>query len=149
MNSFNHIILCFATGAGVGFLPKAPGTWGSVVGFALAFALRGLPTSIYALTVLTATLLAVWVSAQAAQIFQRKDPAHVVIDEIVACLICMWGVSWTWPCVLLAFALFRVLDALKPWPINRFEALPGGWGIVMDDIVAGAITCGVLHLCCP
>ena len=76
----------------------------------------------------------------------KKDPSLVVIDEVAGLLITMLPAAPSWRSVALGFVLFRALDIAKPWPIRRLEALPGGWGIVMDDVAAGAV--GAVAMAC-
>ena len=91
-------------------------------------------------------LVAIGVSHAAERAYGRHDVGHIVIDEVAGMLVTAIGVPFAWPEVLAAFALFRLLDAVKPPPINWFDAhVPGGLGVVLDDVVAGLIACGLLH----
>ena len=183
--------LFIATAAGLGYLPRAPGTWGSLAGmlpamlpwwifFAINAALGygvGLgpvtfsrasftidPFLFYNLALLIViAAVGVWVAGRAARYWQQKDPQRVVIDEVsgqhlTLLLGCMLPVSanvaamrWTgtpfglitvhtplnWKYLLLGFILFRVFDIWKPFPVREAESLPGGWGIMTDDWLAG------------
>lgn len=132
------IILFFATGAGAGYLPKAPGTFGSVVGIILYLGLRYLSPVLYAVTVTTLILVACWISTLAETIFQAKDPQKIVIDEVVGMLVTLTLVPFSWQSVIAGFVLFRLFDIWKPFPVRWLQDhLPGGWGIVMDDVMAG------------
>jgi phosphatidylglycerophosphatase A len=174
-----------ATAAGLGYLPKAPGTWGSLAGLALAlvpwwvlFGARGNNSFFLALStwrgdpflwtqIILAILVAaigVWSANRAANYWRQKDPQRVVIDEVsgqhlallIGCGVPLWwrAVSnppWTgfplglitfrsvlnWKYLLLGFILFRVFDIWKPFPARQAESLPGGWGIMADDWIAG------------
>jgi phosphatidylglycerophosphatase A len=187
-----RLALFIATAAGLGYLPIAPGTWGSLAGLLLAL----LPSWIFfgvLLAVMTAqhgdagffisalswrrdpflwgqivlaalaATTGVWSANCAARFWGQKDPQRVVIDEVsgqhltvlLGCALPLWGgkmppepsgfplgaISWNialnWKYLLLGFILFRVFDIWKPFPARQAESLPGGWGIMADDWVAG------------
>jgi len=189
-----RLALAIATAFGVGYIPKAPGTFGSIVGIAVAILthpvslivivgllffgalgpgfdvpmFRGhsapvllLVPSLVALVVVG--LIGVWSSSRAATYAGAKDPQHVVIDEVSgmqltlilaivplglpthllpaddASVFALYSALslLNWKYLLLGFILFRVFDIWKPWPIRRLERLPGGWGIMADDWMAG------------
>lgn len=127
-----------AVGLGIGLVPVAPGTFGSLWGPVLVWGLASVGIVGYWLvpTTILLFLLGVPICAAGAKHFQRKDPPWVVFDEIVAFPLMYVLTPLTWWTALLGFALFRFFDVLKPWPIKRFEALPGGWGIMIDDYLA-------------
>lgn len=128
----NRLAELIATCGGLGYLPKAPGTWGSLGAVALA---AGLPyPAIFAAAFL---FPGIWAAGRMAKTGGRDDPQHVVIDEAVGQWIALAGGAHTWQSVLAAFVLFRFFDIFKPWPVNALERLPGGWGIMMDDVMAG------------
>lgn len=139
-----------ATGLGSGLLPKAPGTWGSLLAVALGEALLG-AAGLPGLVALAAasTLLGVPASGRIAALRGVEDPSEVVVDEIAGQSIALALLHSVlpaaaaplarWAFVLLAFALFRVLDIAKPGWIDRLQSLPGGWGVMADDLLAGAI----------
>ncbi len=145
---------------GVGFIPLAPGTWGSAVGILLylfvrsielgiirVFSNAGFPNEIttawiYAFNSLIFLLFCffgVWVSGRAATVFKSKDPQKVVVDEVAGQLIVFLFVPFniSWKLVLAGFLLFRLFDIWKPYPINSLESLPSGLGVCADDILAG------------
>ena len=140
----------FATGFGSGFAPVTPGTFGSLVGILfvwLLFPENLLGQMIYLVLV---TGLAVWSSGWLAEVEGQKDPGKIVADEIagqafVFFLLPIGSVS-QWQTLLAGFALFRLFDIVKPPPIRRMESLPGGWGIVMDDVLAGLFANIVLQI---
>lgn len=128
-----------ATGAGVGYLPFAPGTAGSLLGAALCVPLLFLPEPVYLGATVVLTAMAVWAAGGMALELGIADPAPVVIDEIVGML---WAAIALRPHlydVTVAFLLFRVFDVVKPVPIPWLERLPGGLGIVADDVAAGLL----------
>jgi phosphatidylglycerophosphatase A len=157
----DYVALGIAT-CGVGYLPVAPGTLGSLVGAGLyltvwawmyrlleANALRGRLNLLYVFTPQWALMLllsflvivvGIWAASRAEKVLQRKDPSVVVIDEVAGQMIALLsGPFWlpTWWSVLSAFILFRAFDIWKPYPIRRLEALESGLGIMADDVVAG------------
>jgi phosphatidylglycerophosphatase A len=139
-----RLIRFVATGFCSGFVPVAPGTAGSVVGVGYWWLLvKFLPAFFYWPVTVVVALLAVWFSGAAAKTMREKDPSCVVIDEIAAVPVALAWLSGWWLAV--AFVLFRVFDAWKPPGIRQSQDLPGGWGIVVDDLLAAALACGVTH----
>lgn len=134
-----------ASGFHSGFFPFAPGTVGSAVAIPIYLALqRGGPLVLAAGVVVSA--VAGIVSANIAEkFFAKKDPSPVVIDEIAGMLLTMLMVPFSWGALLVGFLLFRLSDIVKPFPARRLERLPGGWGIVVDDLVAAAYANVALH----
>lgn len=128
-----------ATGAGVGRLPFAPGTAGSLLGAALCFPLLTLPWPVYLGATVLLAVLAVWVAGRAASEAGEPDPAHVVIDEMAGMWVAAIALSPSLYDVAAVFLLFRLMDVVKPAPIPRLERLPGGLGIVADDVAAGLL----------
>jgi phosphatidylglycerophosphatase A len=146
-SGFTLVAKFLATGCGVGYLPLAPGTWGALAAVLLILAVYQLPGSTaFAIHVGLVSVLfpvAWFTSSQVTKVEGESDPAYVVIDEIVGQLVCLLFVPITPLSLLLGFALFRSFDILKPFPIRRSERLPGGLGIVIDDVIA-AIYAGIV-----
>lgn len=141
------LIKVAATGFGSGYAPIAPGTAGSLVGVALYLALTHLPWPVQLVMILLLTLFAVYVSGEAEKIFNKKDASYIVIDEVVGQLFALFLVPPKVLYIALGFLLFRLFDIVKPPPAGFFQAhLPGGWGVVMDDVAAGIWTNIVLLL---
>jgi phosphatidylglycerophosphatase A len=128
---------------------KAPGTAGSLGGLAVAWALRqwaGFGPWGFALLALISTAPAIWAANNVARESGLKDPQIVVVDEVIGIWLTLAGAArFNWRSWLLAFALFRVFDIFKPPPVRQFEKLPGGTGIVADDIAAGVCAALVLY----
>lgn len=142
-----RIAWTLATWFGCGLVPRAPGTMGALgaIPLVLLAAQGGRLVVLAAAALITA--VGVWAASVVARELGKKDPQVVVIDEVAGMLVTMTpvpGVSW--PALAVGFVVFRVLDIAKPWPIRRIEGLPGGWGIVLDDVAAGAIGAGLLAL---
>ena len=152
----NAILLWLAQGFGIGRVPKAPGTFGSVIGL-LWFALLLLTGNLWMFLAGTiiGLALSVWLCGFGEKVLQAKDPGSIVFDEIAAIPACFIG--WlavhiwktgsfptpgfffskqNWLPTLGVFAAFRFFDVLKPWPVRQSQSLPGGWGVTIDDALA-------------
>jgi phosphatidylglycerophosphatase A len=130
---------------GCGRVPKAPGTAGTVGAIPLYLLLARAGRAGVGLAAMVATFVGVWAASVVAKQLASKDPQVVVIDEVAGFLVTMVPVrTLSWQAVLSGFVLFRLLDSLKPWPIRLAEKLPGGWGIVLDDVVAGVFGAAVM-----
>jgi len=141
------LILIIATGFYSGFLPKAPGTWGSLVGLALFFLLHTLSLPVYLSVVAGLFVVGSLAAGEAEKILDNRDPGVVVIDEIVGILIAMTAVPMSPLTMALGFLLFRIFDIAKPFPINFFDQrFHGGLGIMLDDVVAGIYSLIILQL---
>jgi phosphatidylglycerophosphatase A len=143
----DRLFMAIATGFGAGYLPKAPGTWGSLLALPLHFFLRQLAPAPYALALTAIFFIAVITAGQAEKILDRKDPGVVVIDEVIGMLITLIGAPNN-PLIWLAgFLLFRFFDIFKPYPIRLIDQrLNGGMGIVLDDVLAGVYSLIVLQI---
>ncbi len=128
-----------ATAGGVGHLPVAPGTAGSFLGAALCLPALRLPWPAYLGAAVLIVALAVWAGGRVQEELGQPDPREVVIDEIAG----MWVAAIALPPTLYdlgaVFLLFRLMDIVKPAPIPRLERLPGGFGLVADDVAAGLL----------
>jgi phosphatidylglycerophosphatase A len=140
------VVLFLAQGFGSGRAPLAPGTFGTLPGVVLALALLPTPLPVY--IGITVLLLAVGIPlcGEAAIALGRKDPPSVVWDEIVGMLVTMTAVPLSLTSILAGFALFRLFDIWKPWPIGWVDRrVQGGLGIMLDDVIAGVMACLLLH----
>ncbi|HSD46376.1 MAG TPA: phosphatidylglycerophosphatase A [Pyrinomonadaceae bacterium] len=125
---------------GVGYLPLAPGTFGSLVGLGLFLLLGSLPLQIAAIVVIT--WAGIWAASRTERILRLKDPGKVVVDEVAGQMIAMlplslFAVASPKTGIIVSFILFRLFDIFKPYPARRFEKLRSGLGIMADDLVAG------------
>ena len=143
--SMYHLIRIFGSGLGLGFVPKLPGTAGTLLGVVLFYFLSFLQPWQFFVTLFGFSLFAIWISDRAAAYSQNTDPQWVVIDEIVGVLFALALFAPTWPHLLGGFLLFRFFDMVKMGPVRWAEKLPGGWGIVIDDLVAGILANLVLR----
>lgn len=136
-----------ASGFGSGYLPKAPGTWGSAVGVLIWLLAGRLQLPIYAALVAGLFILGVFCSGAAEKILDCNDPGLVVIDEIVGQMIALAAMPMHPVVALAGFALFRFFDILKPFPVGWVDQhLHGGLGIMLDDVLAGIYALIVLQL---
>jgi phosphatidylglycerophosphatase A len=127
-----------ATFGYLGYVPAAPGTCGSLAGLAVFVAVRATgSTAAEILTIIALFAIGIWSGTIAEGYFGRVDPPPVVLDEVIGMLITLALLPVTATGALLGFVVFRVLDVVKPWPSGRFEALPGGLGVMADDGMAG------------
>jgi phosphatidylglycerophosphatase A len=158
----DYLALAIAT-CGVGYLPLAPGTWGSLVGIGVYFMARAASMKVFfgvgaqhnfnlsqvyygviafeLVVVIAIMLVGIWAASRTEKLSFQKDPGKVVIDEVAGQFIALVPVPFllenAWWTVILAFILFRFFDIVKPYPARRFESLHGGLGIMADDVVAG------------
>jgi phosphatidylglycerophosphatase A len=127
-----------ATFFGLGFAPAMPGTVASAAAAVLyALVLHDLSRPLYVLLVFALFFLGTAVSSRYAAELRRPDPGRIVIDEVCGQLLALAFLPSAWPAVAMSFALFRFFDIIKPWPIRKLERIPGGWGIMADDVGAG------------
>lgn len=141
-----HFILLLATGLGVGNSPIAPGTLGTFITIPIYYFLSEIPSPIYEITLVGFFFLAVWVSEKTEAISGKKDDPRIVIDEIMGFFITMLWVTKTPLFILFGFLIFRFFDILKPFPIRRLEKVKGGYGVVLDDVMAGVYANIILHI---
>jgi phosphatidylglycerophosphatase A len=143
----NHFILFFATGFGVGYSAIAPGTLGTLITIPIYYFLSAIQSPIYEVTLIAFFFLSVWISDNAEIFFGKKDDPRIVIDEMMGFLITMLWVPKTTLSIVAGFFLFRFFDIVKPYPIRRLERRwRGGYGVVLDDVMAGIYGNIVLHL---
>jgi phosphatidylglycerophosphatase A len=133
MKIINFLI---ATFFGIGKIPLAPGTWASLAAAPCWYFLMDRPlvqvgalVGVFFLGVLTTGILE--------KSMGEKDPSCAVIDEVLGMGVALVGIPKEWPFIIMAVILFRIFDIWKPIPIRRLEKLPGGWGIMTDDLMAG------------
>jgi phosphatidylglycerophosphatase A len=135
-----NAVMFLATGFYIGNLPFAPGTFGSLIGLPLCFALTGISLAPAMLGTLFFILFAVCIADAAEKILKQSDPGCIVIDEIAGMMVTLIGLPFNPITVLIGFIIFRILDILKPFPIRNLDKrIPGGLGVVADDVAAGII----------
>ncbi|MCL7488854.1 MAG: phosphatidylglycerophosphatase A [Desulfobulbaceae bacterium] len=143
----DRLIMFIASGAYTGYLPKAPGTWGSILGVGLWFGLQRMELLPYAGVVAALFVVGTACAGSAEKILDKGDPGIVVIDEVVGQLITLAAAPLHPGAALLGFFLFRVFDIIKPFPVNWLDNhIHGGLGIMLDDVAAGLYALLTLHL---
>ena len=146
----NRVALAVATGAGVGYAPVAPGTFGSALGLVLYPLLAGLGPWLYALTLLALLSLGIWAADEAERVFCRKDDGRIVIDEVVGQLLALapllaFGIAARLGWLVTGFVAFRCFDIWKPGPARWAErSFEGGAGVMLDDVVAGLLAAALV-----
>jgi len=144
-NWFNPIHL-LAFGFGSGAAPKAPGTWGTLAAVLIYWPLSQLSPEHYLLMLLVTSVMGIYICGQTARDLGVHDHGSIVWDEFVGFWITMFAapVGWVW--VVVGFVLFRFFDIIKPWPISWIDKkITGGFGIMLDDVIAGVMAAGVLQ----
>jgi len=167
----DYLALAIAT-CGVGYLPLAPGTWGSLVGIGVYLLVRGAAMKLFfdagagrnfnllhvyygviaieLVAIFAISLAGTWAASRTEKLSGKKDPGKVVIDEVAGQFIALIPVPFVlgtaWWTAILAFILFRFFDIVKPYPARRLESLEAGLGIMADDIVAGVYAAIVVAL---
>jgi len=129
--------MALGTVAGVGYLPVAPGTWGSAVGVILYLVTSHWAWPAQLALLLGVTLVGIWAADVTATALNREDPGPVVIDEVAGQLVTLFMTGAGLYGAIIGFFAFRLFDIIKPWPARQLEDLPGGVGIMADDLMAG------------
>jgi len=142
----NRFLLFFSTGFGAGFSPIAPGTMGTLVAIPIYLFLSAIPSPFYELTVITFFFFSSWISDKAQRYLGERDSTRIVIDEIMGFLITMLWVPKTTLFIIIGFFLFRFFDIVKPPPIRLLERVKGGYGVVLDDVLAGVYSNIILQI---
>lgn len=135
-----------ASGGGIGLVPVAPGTFGTLLALLPWLALRHLPLWAYLAVILGAFAIGVWAANRVIAVLGEEDPGVVVWDEFIGLWITLALVptGWQWP--LLGFALFRLFDIWKPWPVSwADQKIKGGFGAMLDDALAGLFALAALQ----
>lgn len=125
----------------VGYLPGAPGTWGTLASIPLVYGIRMYVVQGWGiderLVLAVLSLCAGWCISQALPLFSEDDPSEIVIDEFIGFAVTVYAMPFTWPVVGILFLLFRVYDIVKMFQVDAAQNIPGALGIVLDDVIAG------------
>lgn len=140
---YGKIALILATWFGFGLAPVASGTFGTLAAVPLILLLNYFGEWYGAFALVVVIVVAIWASDRTQELLGRTDPSEVVIDEVAGFLVTMLLLPTSLVNVVLGFVLFRFFDIVKPWPVRQTERLKGGFGIVVDDLLAGVYA----HLC--
>ena len=143
---WRHPVHWLAFGFGSGASPYAPGTLGTLVAIPLFLLLHELSWPLYALVTALMFIAGIWICGWSARQIGVHDHGGIVWDEIVGYLVTMFMLPSSWPWLLAGFALFRLFDIWKPFPIRRLDqGVSGGFGIMLDDVIAGLYALAILH----
>ena len=143
----NDIVVFLATGFFTGFLPTMPGTWGTFAGIPLVIISHRLTSIMQPVVAVVFVTFAAYIAGRAEILFKDRDARPIVIDEMVGFLITLLWLPLNFLTLCLGFFLFRLFDIVKPPPISIVEKrLHGGWGIVLDDVLAGVFANVTLRL---
>jgi phosphatidylglycerophosphatase A len=144
------------SGFGAGWLPVAPGTWGATVAILPLFFFTKINPSVspsfstlFTLILTVLIVIFTWIGVKAADYLQDEwgdDPKQIVIDEMIGVWIAILGLSLTVPNLIIGFVLFRFFDIAKPLGIRQLEKIKGGWGVMLDDVLAGVYANIVLQI---
>ncbi len=141
-------VVLIAVGFGSGLAPKAPGTAGTLVAIPLFMLMQPMPLISYLLITTCLFIAGIWICTYAAEKLGVHDHPAIVIDEIAGFLITMFAAPSGWPWLLVGFILFRLFDAIKPWPISWLDKnVTGGLGIMLDDVAAGLVSLALIQAC--
>ncbi|HKS95102.1 MAG TPA: phosphatidylglycerophosphatase A [Terriglobia bacterium] len=147
-----RVAVSIASCFGVGRLP-IPGTFGAAVGLGIVVGLARLPVArawlslVIGVAAAVVYVVGVWAAGSTERYLGRTDPGEIVVDEVVGQMVTLLArpdAAWKW--LLAGFVLFRIFDVLKPFPARRAEHLPGGWGVMTDDVFAGLYSLVALAL---
>ena len=135
-----------AFGAGAGLVPRAPGTAGTAVAIPIYLAIGTAPPAVYVLVVALVVVAGVRACGRTARDLGVHDHPGIVLDEIAGFLVTMTALPFDWRWMVAGFVAFRVFDIVKPWPVSLADRrVGGGLGIMLDDVIAGALACLALH----
>jgi phosphatidylglycerophosphatase A len=144
------LVILLASAGYIGYIPVASGTFGSLVGIPLFWGfnqLRGASVPLYLVAFVGAVGGACWIAGKAEEYLHEHDSHKIVLDEVVGYLAATLFLTPTWTHALLAFFIFRALDVLKPFPAGYIDAnFPGGYGVVLDDVVSGFYSNAVVRV---
>lgn len=137
-----RLAVWLATGFGIGWLPLAPATWASLVVAVFLYYSARLDIGTFAGVIGGVIVVGIWAAGEAEKTLGH-DASAIVIDEVAGMLIAVWAIplgTRPWAVLGIAFVLFRIIDVWKPFPIRQSQRLPGGLGVMVDDILAAALT---------
>jgi len=144
---FRNPVQFLAFGFGSGLAPRAPGTFGTLAAVPIYWFVADWGLLEYSALILVTAVLGIWICGAASRQLNVHDHPGIVWDEFVGYWITMWAVPVDWVWMLAGFVAFRVFDIAKPWPINVLDKkVAGGFGIMIDDILAGVMACATLHI---
>jgi len=146
----HRFILFLSSNAGLGYAPVASGTFGTLAGIPLFFLLAHLPPFLYGVTWVALLFLSFWVADYAGKFYGTADDGRIVIDELVGYLVTVAFLPFSWTAAIAGFFIFRFFDIAKIPPASWFDKkMKNGYGVVLDDVVAGIYGAVALRLILP
>ena len=144
--NIKRLLVSIATLGPVGYV-RGSGTLATIITLPIVYAFyTKVHWAVAVVLAVVAFAVAVVTVRRALRFFEHKhDPSEIVMDEVVGCLITFYGVPITWSTLLIGFLLFRFFDIVKPLGINKVQRLPGVWGVIFDDIIAGVLSNVILY----
>ena len=133
----NRFVKVLASGFGLGYIPYAPGTFGTLAGIPLFLLLARFSPIHYILSLVAIFIFSCFIAKKAEILFNKKDSANIVIDEVTGFIVTMARIEPSHYSVMLGFIFFRFFDIVKVYPANFFNRMQGGTAIVLDDVIAG------------
>ena len=147
-SAWRNPVCIAALGFGAGALPKAPGTWGTLVALPIYLPLARLPFVEYILLLAVLFTVGIWICDKAGRVLGSDDHGAIVWDEMVGFWVTMSLAPPGWMWILAGFVVFRLFDIWKPWPIFWLDRrVGGGFGVMVDDLVAGIYAALCLYFC--
>jgi phosphatidylglycerophosphatase A len=145
--SLTNPVHLLALGFGSGLAPKMPGTFGTLAALPVVVLLSYYASfSVYLIVTILVSIVGVRICGRTAEDMGVHDDSSIVWDEVAGMMITMLAVPLSWQTLLVGFLLFRLFDILKPWPISYLDKhVHGGFGIMIDDVLAGLFALGILH----
>lgn len=140
----NNLIIQISTLGPLGYL-IAPGTIGTITTLPLVYLLSFINPFINILIIIALFFATLFIVRYASLFFKESDPSQIILDEVIGCLISFWALPINVKSLLLGIIIFRILDIYKPFGIKKLENLKNGYGIILDDVVAGIVTNLILH----
>ena len=131
------LIILFVTACYLGYAPVISGTFGSLGGLIIYYFIEDLSLYFFATTIIVLFVAGCYGATRAEEYFGRKDSSEIVIDEVVGMLITLYLVPFNWKYMIAGFVIFRIMDIIKPFPGRAAEKIPGGMGVMLDDVIAG------------
>lgn len=145
---YRKLVLVLSSNGGLGYAPKAPGTFGTLAGIPAFYYLSNFSWSLQLLTLIAILFLCFWVCDVAGKYYGEADDGRIVIDELIGYLIATAFLPFSWSTAILGFIWFRFFDIIKPPPANWFDQkMKNGIGVTLDDVVAGIYAAIALRIC--
>ena len=145
-NTREKVLKIYCTFFYAGYVPFGPGTFGTLGAVIPFYFIAGLTPPFYLITILFFTAISIKITNHCIKYYNEEDPGEIVIDEVCGYLFTMFMLPFNWFNVLSGILIFRILDIIKPYPVRKAENLRDGYGIILDDVLAGIYSNIIIHL---